>query len=482
MQSPLLAQIGGHIDGRWQLQSCKDPIVVRNPADGAVLAEVPQAGEDDVRRAIESAARAMREVPPLATRRAWLETIATRLLESRDELGRIITLENGKPLAEARAEVEYSAGFFRNAAAHIDRLAPRVAAENVKGCRWHVYQRPAGVAGLITPWNFPLGMLAKKLSAVLAAGCGAVIKPARQTPLSVIALWNLLEAIDLPPGLLNLVIGESGPIARALFDHPLVRVISFTGSTEIGRKLIESSAPGIKRLSLELGGNAPFIVMEDADIAAAAEGLIASKFRGAGQTCVCANRVLVHERVAPAFTEAVVERVARLRVGNGLDPETTIGPLIDRDGWNKVHEHTTDALHRGATRVFGEIPQAPQHDWGCFYPPTVLTGITRGMRIWSEETFGPVVAITTFGDKDDVLEMANDTICGRAAYVLTRDAERAARLAAGLHFGYVGWNTGTGPTPEAPFGGMKQSGFGREGGDEGLLEFCEAQTVAEKLP
>jgi succinate-semialdehyde dehydrogenase/glutarate-semialdehyde dehydrogenase len=266
-----------------------------------------------------------------------------------------------------------------------------------------------------------------------------------------------------------------------LCSHPAIRLISFTGSTEVGSHLIQNSSVHIKRLSMELGGNAPFIVFEDADVELAANQLVANKFRAGGQTCVCANRVFVHERISKSITDAVADRVQALRVGDGLDPSTDIGPLINRDAFDKVSSHVREAMSRGANRVIGDDPPAPKHDWGAFYPPTLLTGVEAEMRIAKEETFGPVLPISLFKDDKTVVDQANDTPYGLAAYIFTGDEERAERLVSQMQFGHVGVNTGTGPTPEAPFGGMKRSGFGREGGVEGLLEFCETQTVATAL-
>jgi succinate-semialdehyde dehydrogenase/glutarate-semialdehyde dehydrogenase len=343
--------------------------------------------------------------------------------------------------------------------------------------QWTVHHRPAGVVGLITPWNFPLAMIAKKLAPALASGCTAVVKPAANTPLTCVAVWHLLQRLELPPGRLNLVIGRPAPIGEVLCSHPAVRLISFTGSTEVGKLLIEKTAPYVKRLAMELGGNAPFIVMDDADINTAADALMANKFRCAGQTCVCANRVYVQRNVAGPFIEAIAGRVQRLRVGNGMDPDTDIGPLINRDGFEKVDQHVKDALRRGAKRVVGTDRPAPTHEWGAFYSPTVLTDTTADMLVSRDETFGPVVAIGLFDTEVQAVELANGTPYGLAAYMFTRDTARGQRMAAQLRFGHMGLNTGTGPAPEAPFGGMKESGFGREGGLEGLLEFCEAQTV-----
>jgi succinate-semialdehyde dehydrogenase/glutarate-semialdehyde dehydrogenase len=414
-----------------------------------------------------------------AERRDWLERIGEGLLRARDELARLITLENGKPLKEAAVEVEYAAGFFRYFATQLHRLEPEVLPQSVRGCRWTTHHRPAGVVGLITPWNFPVAMLAKKVSAALAAGCAFVARPSELTPLSAMALCRVLQEAGVAPGRANLVVGGAPEIAAALCEHPAVRLISFTGSTEVGRRLMAASALQVKRLALELGGNAPFIVFDDADVEGAAAALIANKFRGNGQTCVCTNRVYVQAAVREAFERMVVARVRALRVGNGLAADTDLGPLINRAAFDKVSAHVQDALRGGARRLLGGDPPRPANDWGAFYPPTVLTGITPDMRVCAEETFGPVVAIAGFNDEAEVIRAANGTCHGLAAYVFSRDPERLARVVSGLRFGHVGVNTGAGPTPEAPFGGFKQSGFGREGGVEGLLEFCDTQVTAE---
>ena len=479
IQSPLLEHVGGYVAGRWAAADAGGTIAVRNPSTGEHLADVPDMGAGETAAAVESAAAVLERgaTGSLDDRRRWLVAVHDLLLENKAELALVITAEQGKPLKESAAEVEYAAGFFGFFATQLHRLAAEPLAEPVKGLRWTVHHRPAGVAGLITPWNFPLAMLAKKLAAALGAGCGVVAKPADLTPLTAVALWHLLDRIGLPPGMANLVIGRPAPIGDELCAHPDVRLISFTGSTAIGRHLIANTAPHVKRLALELGGNAPYIVLDDADVEAAASVLMPNKFRCAGQTCVCANRILVHRPLAAAFTEAVAARVAALRVGNGTDPAADIGPLINRSAFEKVERHVVDALARGARRVTGAAARPPAGDFGAFYPPTVLTGTTPDMLLSREETFGPVVAIGTFEDEDEAVRLANGTPYGLAAYVFTGDEQRSQRVAGRLRFGHVGVNTGMGPTPKAPFGGTKQSGFGREGGAEGLLEFCESQTV-----
>jgi succinate-semialdehyde dehydrogenase/glutarate-semialdehyde dehydrogenase len=476
--SPLLTNSLGYFEGRWQGARAGPTLVVQNPATGEPLASLPDAGEGEARRAVEIAAGALDAEVPLETRRGWLTAIDEALREHKEELARIITSENGKPRAEAAVEVEYAAGFFRFFAGVLDHLEPHRLPEPIRDLPWTVHYRPAGVAALITPWNFPLAMLAKKLAPALGAGCGVVMKPAEETPLTALALATILERVHVPGDRWQLVMGRPEPIGRVLCTDPRVRIISFTGSTEVGRKLMAASAPHVKRLAMELGGNAPFIVFEDVPPAAAADALMPNKFRAGGQTCVCTNRVYVHRGVAEPFTRAVADRVRRLRVGDGMDPETDIGPLINRDGFDKVAAHVADALARGATRVVGYDPPRPEHAWGAFYPPTVLAGITADMLVCREETFGPVVAIATFETEGEVIDAANATPYGLAAYLFTEDSGRAQRVIRELRFGHVGLNTGMGPAPEAPFGGMKQSGFGREGGIEGLMEFVEPQVVA----
>lgn len=475
ISSPLLARIAAYVEGQW-IESDHTSGVV-NPATGEHLADVPNLGAAETTRAIEAAERSLENTPSLAERAAWLTAIAGLLAAHKDELGRIITLEQGKPLKEAAAEVEYAAGFFRFFATQLEHLQSRALPAPIKNLRWTIHQRPAGVVGLITPWNFPLAMLAKKMSAAIGAGCASVTKPAGNTPLAAVALWNLLDTLDIPKGRLNLVMGASGPIGDTLCSHPAVRLISFTGSTEIGKVLMANVAPHVKRLALELGGNAPYIVLDDADLTVAADALMANKFRCAGQTCVCANRIYLHQKIERDFLDLVVQRVKKLRVGNGLEPGVDIGPLINREGWDKVQQHVEDAQAQGARVLIGADRQRPNGTWGSFYSPTVLSGTTEPMQVSRDETFGPVIATGTFDDDAEAIRLANSTPYGLAAYLFTKDRSRADRIIERLAFGHVGLNTGQGPTPEAPFGGMKQSGFGREGGVEGLLEFCEPQTV-----
>lgn len=479
IESPLLTHMNGYIGGRWQDAADGNTFDVYNPATGEKIAAVASMTADDVNAAVDAGSQALRLTRPysIEARQGWLEGIRDALKENREEVGRILCLEHGKPLKEAQGEVDYAAGFFDYCAKHIQALDAHTLAEKPKDCTWTVHYRPVGVTGLITPWNFPIGMIAKKLSAALAAGCPSVIKPASETPLTMIALFSLMDQhVDLPTGMVNLVMGKASVIGKVLCEHPDVPMLSFTGSTEVGRKLLVDTSEQVKKLALELGGNAPFIVFEDADLDATADNLIANKFRGGGQTCVCANRIFVHENVMDRFGEKLAERVNRMTVGDGMKAGVDLGPLINKAGFDKVRRHVSDALERGAKLVAGREPTELSGN-DLFYPPTVLSGINRDMACSREETFGPLVPMASFRNEEEVIEAGNDTEFGLAAYVFTADAERAQRVAAGLRFGHVGWNTGTGPTPEAPFGGMKASGIGREGGLEGLFEFVEPQTI-----
>lgn len=339
---------------------------VVNPATGKLLAELPTMGEDAARHAVERAARSMAATPPPAERRAWLEGIVRGLGENREELARIITLEQGKPLKESLVEVDYAAGFFRFCGENLRTIESRTLTEKIRECVWTVHHRPAGVAALISPWNFPLSQFSKKLSSAIAAGCAVVLKPAEATPLSAIAFWTLLEKLGLPMERLNLLYGPPGQIGKVFCEHPAVRVLSFTGSTATGALLARQAAPHLKRLALELGGNAPCLVFEDAEVEQAADALMANKFRCGGQTCVCTNRVYVHADIHDRLIDALSARMARLKVGNGLEPDTDLGPLIDRAGFEKVRAHVRDALEHGAERILGNEVQEPPADWGCF--------------------------------------------------------------------------------------------------------------------
>ena len=401
LESPLLKLTRGYINGTWCVADSASTMPVINPATGESIAIVPVMGRRETIRAVEAAARTLATPTTIEQRVRWLEHLADLITEHREELGRIITHEHGKPQAEAMGEADYAASFFRFYAGCVDHLQPKQLPERPRHHTWTVYYRPAGVAALITPWNFPLAMLAKKFSAALAADCSCVIKPSSKTPLSMIALFVLIEQIGLPPGKANLVLGPAGEISDVLCEHPDVRVISFTGSTAVGKNLIANTALHVKRLALELGGNAPFIVFDDADVDYAVDQLMVNKFRGTGQTCVCANRVYVQKRIVDAFGEKLAARVNTLQVGNGMEAGVTMGPLIDRKAYDKVQRHVDDAIARGAKRVAGTEPMEPQPSAGHFYPPTVLRGVTSEMVCVNDETFGPLVPIIEFESEED---------------------------------------------------------------------------------
>lgn len=478
IDSPLLKHLDGYIDGKWVPADSGKTLPIHNPATGEHLADVTAMGRDETLRAIASAENALKQPASFDQREKWLRTIEKALIENSREIGRILCLEHGKPWPEAQGEVAYAAGFFRYCADNLDVIKPKELSEQPRGCKWTVHYRPAGVVALVTPWNFPIGMIAKKLAPAIAGDCASIIKPSSKTPLTMIALFTLLdEVLDLPPGKVNMVMGSAGPISDTLCGDARVSCISFTGSTPIGKLLIRNTADNVTRLALELGGNAPFIVFEDADLDKAADNLMANKFRGSGQTCVCANRIYAHKDIAAEFADKVAARCEKMTVGNGMDEGVDMGPLIDKNGFNKTREHVQDALDKGANLVAGKLMDPPKENWGCFHPPTVLRGVTQEMMCAQEETFGPLVPILEFSTEEEAIARGNDTEFGLASYVFSKDIARAERVAAALRFGHCGINTGTGPTPEAPFGGMKESGWGREGGAEGLFDFVEPQTI-----
>ncbi|MES1926703.1 NAD-dependent succinate-semialdehyde dehydrogenase [Salinisphaera sp. T31B1] len=481
IESYLLKNISGYIDGQWVDADSGRTVEVLNPANGKTLAEIPYMAADETARAIAAAKAALPSMPDVATRREWLEDTRDALIAEKEEIGRILCLEHGKPWKEAQGEVEYAASFFDYFAKSMeDGLAPEELADKVKDCTWTVYKRAIGVAGLITPWNFPIGMIAKKIAPAIAAGCPVVIKPATETPLTMIAMFQIMhDRLDLPKGVINLVMGSSKEIGGELMSSPDVPMISFTGSTGVGQLLIEQSRQHVKKLGLELGGNAPFIVLDDADLDSAADNLIANKFRGCGQTCVCANRIFVHSNVYKEFTDKVVEKVKALKVGDGMDEDVDIGPLVNAAGFDKVHDHVKDALSKGATLVAGKHPDELDSDKNLFYPPTVITDVTHDMLCCQEETFGPLIPMIAFDTDEQAVQQGNDTEFGLASYVFGKDAKRAHKIIAQLHFGHCGYNTATGPAAHAPFGGMLHSGIGREGGHDGLLEYVELQTVPD---
>ncbi len=456
---------------------------VYNPATGEHIANVPDATREDARRAIETAEAAGPgwAAVPAPERARVLRRAEALMLERTDALARTLTREGGKPLAEARGEIAYAASFFGWFAGEAERVYGRTIPSSHAAKRLLVIKQPIGVVAAITPWNFPAAMVTRKVGPAIAAGCTVVLKPAEQTPLTAIAIAEVLAAAGLPDGVLTLVAtSDPAAVGSEMLEHPGVRKITFTGSTEVGKHLMREAAASVKRVSLELGGHAPFIVFGDADIEAAAKGAIASKFRNAGQTCVCANRIYVHASVADRFVDAFRPLVAALTVGDGMTAGVQVGPLIDGAGLEKVERHVRDAVSRGATvRVGGKRPAG--RDQGYFFEPTILTDVADDMLVMREETFGPVAPIAVFESEDEVLERANRGPFGLAAYAYTRDLGRAWRVAERLQYGIVGLNDALPAVAQAPFGGYKESGLGREGGTEGMEAFLETKYVSMGL-
>ncbi|WP_145205751.1 NAD-dependent succinate-semialdehyde dehydrogenase [Sphingobium sp. B2] len=457
------------IDGRWVGEG---QIAVMDPATGERLASVPDLGAAEARAAIAAAHSALPAWRSLlaAERARILRRWYDLIIAHSDDLAMILTREQGKPLAEAKGEIAYAASYIEWFAEEAKRVYGETIPSHRADSRIVVIRQPVGVVAAITPWNFPAAMIARKAAPALAAGCTMVVKPATQTPLSALALAVLAERAGVPAGVFNVVTGSAGAIGSELTGSPLVRKLSFTGSTEVGRILMAQCAPTMKKLSMELGGNAPFIVFADADLDAAVEGAIASKFRNAGQTCVCVNRFFLAREIAHAFQTKLAAAVARLRVGAGVDEATVQGPLIDESAIGKVEEHIADALAKGARLVMGGRRHALGHG---FFEPTILAGCTIDMAIAREETFGPVAPLFLFDDEAEVVTVANDTEVGLAGYFYTRDLARAWRVGEALEVGMLGINTGLISTEVAPFGGVKQSGMGREGSRHGIDDYTE---------
>jgi succinate-semialdehyde dehydrogenase / glutarate-semialdehyde dehydrogenase len=478
LREPDLLRTQAFVDGAWVDADSGETFRVLNPATGEEIASVPRLGAAETRRAIEAARRALPgwRGATAKERAGVLRRWADLMLAHQEDLAALMTAEQGKPLAEARAEIAYAASFLEWFGEEAKRVYGDTIPQPTPERRIVVTKEPVGVTAGITPWNFPAAMITRKSAPALAAGCTMVLKPAEQTPLSGLAVARLGEEADLPPGVLSIVTGDSEDapvIGRELTSNPLVRKLGFTGSTEIGKLLMRQCADGVKKVSLELGGNAPFLVFDDADLDEAVAGAVLCKYRNSGQTCISANRILVQDGIYDAFVERFSAAVERLVVGSGFDPDVDVGPLIDPPALAKVERHVADAREGGAELVLGGEGLG-----GQFWQPTVLTGVTADMAMSSEETFGPVAGIARFTSEDEAIRVANDTPYGLAAYFYSRDVGRVWRVSEALEYGVLGVNTGFVSTEVAPFGGMKESGIGREGSKYGIDEWLEVKYLA----
>ncbi len=480
LKDPKLFRQQCYVGGAWLDADGGGVLAVTNPATGAALGTVPSMSAAETRRAIEAANAAWPAWRALTAReravilRKWHDL----MLANREDLAVLMTSEQGKPLAESRGEIDYAASFIE----WFSEEARRVYGDTIPGHqadkRIVVLKEPIGVCAAITPWNFPSAMITRKAGPALAAGCPVVIKPASQTPYSALALAELAERAGVPKGVFSVVTGSATVVGAEMTGNPVVRKLTFTGSTEIGKVLLRQCAGTVKKTSMELGGNAPFIVFDDADLDAAADGAIASKYRNAGQTCVCANRLLVQDAVYDAFAAKLVERVRRLKVGNGMEPGVAIGPLIDEKAVAKVEEHVSDALGKGARAILGGRRHALG---GLYFEPTVLADVDSRMKVTREETFGPVAPLFRFHGEAEAIRMANDTEFGLASYFYARDVGRVWRVSEGLEYGIVGINTGIISTAVAPFGGVKESGLGREGSKYGIEDYLEVKYLCRGI-
>src|SRR5690625_1862627 len=465
-----------YINGQWTGDNL-EKVEVRNPATGEFVSKVPKGGQNEALHAVEAAANAFEQWSEKTAydRAKILKGYFDLILEHEQELAEIMTKEMGKPLVEAKGEVHYAASYIEWYAEQAKRIYGETIPTHDANKRLQVWKKPVGVVAAITPWNFPAAMLTRKMGPALAAGCTVVIKPSSDTPLTAIKLVELAEQAGFRKGVINIVIGPSSEIGDTLLSDPRVRKLTFTGSTEVGKILMKQSADTIKKLSLELGGHAPIIILDDADIDKAVAGALGSKFRNAGQTCVCGNRIYVQEGIYDKFAEALAERTKQLRVGDGMEEGVDIGPLINEAAVEKVQSHVDDAVkHGGQVIAGGKRPEGKGH----FFEPTIIKDATPEMLIMNEETFGPVAPLQKFSSIDEAVRLANATPYGLAAYVFTESNAKGTRIIEQLDFGIVGWNDGTPSTAQAPFGGMKQSGLGREGGHQGIDEFLEIQYVS----
>jgi succinate-semialdehyde dehydrogenase/glutarate-semialdehyde dehydrogenase len=481
MQTTVKTQ-GIFINGEWRDSLSGKSFAVKNPATGDLLQNVADGGVAEVRQAIEAAHNAFPGwSSTTAEKRSQLISKAAALMVERTEaLAKVLTQENGKPLAESRGEVTIGAAFFQWNAEEARRIYGEVVPTANPERRVLTIKQPVGVVGAITPWNFPYSMVTRKLGPALAAGCTAVLRPARATPLVAIEIFKIMEEVGFPPGVVNLVTGtDSAGMGREIATNPLVRKVTFTGSTEVGKQLLALASGTVKRVTMELGGHAPFIVFDDADLDKAAQAAVVSRFRNAGQTCICTNRVYVQRGVADAFTSKVAQITGALKLGNGLQPGVQVGPLIDERGFAKVQDHVQDAVAKGAAILTGGHPAKTNGDLhGYFYEPTVLANTNSQMKVMYEETFGPVLPVMTFDTEEQAIGMANDTPFGLAAYFFARDVGRVMRVSEKLDYGIIGANDPLPVGAHIPFGGYKESGLGRENGSSGIDHFLEVKAIS----
>ncbi|MFB5661179.1 NAD-dependent succinate-semialdehyde dehydrogenase [Alteribacillus sp. HJP-4] len=468
-----------YINGSWTDAEKKQTMEVINPATNELIQETAKADETDAAKAVAAASTAFPgwKKTTAKERSSFLLRTAAILREQTEELAEILTAEMGKPLKEAKGEIGLGIDYLEWYAEEAKRAYGEIIPASSSSKRLMVLKEPVGVVAAVTPWNFPVAMITRKVAPALAAGCPIIVKPASATPLSAMKIVEAFDKAGLPKGVLNLLIGSASPIVGELMRSPEVRKITFTGSTEVGKKLIEQSAATVKKMSMELGGHAPFIVFEDADIDAAVEGVVNSKFRNAGQTCICTNRIYVQKSIEKTFLEKFTARVKELQIGNGLEDGTDIGPLIDEGAVKKVQEHVADAVQKGGTVMYGG-EQASGCTSDKFYTPTVIADAKDSMLISTEETFGPVAPVFTFTTEKEAVERANHSDYGLAAYCFTKDIGRANRVMDGLEYGIIGINDPIPTTAQAPFGGVKESGIGREGGRQGMEEYLEDKFVS----
>lgn len=463
-----------YVNGEWSDFNL-DKIEVKNPANGEVVATVPNGGTVEAKKAADAAFQALKGWSALSVyERSDLIWKWHHLInEHKDEIARVMTLEQGKPLKEAIGEMTYANGFLSWYAEEGKRIYGETIPSSQTNKRLFVTKQPVGVVAAITPWNFPAAMITRKVGPALAAGCTVLVKPAGLTPLTALKMVELADQAGIPKGVINIVTGKSSEIGNTWLEDSRVRKLTFTGSTEVGKELMKGSADTVKKISLELGGHAPVIVLEDADMDKAVEGVISSKFRNAGQTCVCSNRVYVHESIYEVFIEKLTEQVRTLKVGNGLDEGVDIGPLINQDAVDKVMSQIDDALNKGA-----KLEAGGKSKGGFFIEPTIISNIDDSMLCMQDETFGPLAPIASFKTEEEAIERANNSIYGLAAYVFTENISRGIRVTEALEYGIIGLNDGVPSTPQAPFGGFKQSGLGREGGHHGIEEYLEVKYIS----